>query len=314
MSTALHRAVLAGLLVCASVSGRHVPAAGLFGDSTAAPGAMPQWPVLRDATQSVLGLYGGIVSAYGVNGQLESATLLILPGGYAAPVLSSGALATFPIAYFEQPGCKGREHVSPSGDQAGLLPFPGVVYRSLSTGQPVYVPQGRQAAAVPIRSALRLDVQQGIRCEPRQQTLPLLAVETNQPTVTGMNRTGDFGPVTLGVESGAGMAGKQDRRHGAGSVSGDVGGDVETPAEPQEECSPGCLTEAVGNGSCDIACYFESCRFDGGDCTSMNREELDKALANMCSPGCNREDVGDGFCDAACRTDACNQDGGDCDR
>jgi hypothetical protein len=312
MSPTVHRIALIGLLACAIVPGRNLSALGLFDRfAEASPSAVPQWPVLRSATQSVLGLYGGIVSAYNLSGQLESATLLILPTGYTAPVLSSGAVATFPLAYFDQPGCKGREHLPVSGDNGpGLLPFPGVVYRSAASGQTVYVPQGRQPASVTIRSALHLDAQ-GIRCEPLQQSLTLLAVEPNAPAVTGMNRDGDVGPVTLGIESAAGMAGKRDRRSSPGALPENAGA-AEPLEQPQEECSPGCLAEAVGNGSCDIPCYFEACGYDGGDCTTMNKDELDAALANMCSPGCNQGDIGDGFCDAACQTDACNQDGGDC--
>lgn len=313
MSPAVHRIALIGLLVCAIVPGRDVSALGLFDRfAEASPSAVPQWPVLRSPTQSVLGLYGGIVSAYNLSGQLESATLLILPTGYTAPVLGSGAVATFPVAYFDQPGCKGREHLPTSGDNGpGLLPFPGVVYRSAASGQTAYVPQGRQPAPVSIRSALHLDMQ-GIRCEPLQQSLTLLAVEPNAPAVTGMNRDGDVGPVTLGIERAAGAAGKPDRRRDAGSVPGDSEDGVGVSDEPQEECSPGCLTAAIGNGSCDIPCYFEACGYDGGDCAAMNKDELDAALANMCSPGCNQGDIGDGFCDAACQTEACGQDGGDC--
>lgn len=315
MSPVFHRAASIGLFACAIGSSPSVPAVGLLdalGD--APPAALPQWPVLRNPSQSVQGLFGGIVSAYNVSGQLESATLLILPTGYTAPVLGNGALATFALAYFDQPGCKGREYLAPSGQQAGLLPFPGVVYRSMASGQPAYVPQGRQPASAQIRSALHLDAQQGIRCEPLQQTLPLLAAESNVTTVTGMNREGELGPLTLGIESAAGMVGKRDRRSESGAFAGGSGSEVEVLDEPQDECSPGCLTEAVGNGSCDIACYFESCRFDGGDCASLDKDELDAALANMCSPGCNQGDIGDGFCDAACQTEACGQDGGDCEQ
>lgn len=312
----LRSAVLFGLLGCAAGIGQSAQGAGLY-SSPVRPSvaAMPQWPVLRDAAQSTLGLYGGVVSAFTIGGELESATLLILPTGYTAPVLGGGGLATFNIAYFDQPGCKGREYLAPAGQQPGLLPFAGIVYRSAATGQPAYIAQGRQPASVLVRSVLHLDAQQGIRCEPLQQTLPLLSVEPNDPMVTGMNRDGEFGPVSLGIDSGAAvMAGKRDRRSPAEAVSEPPGRAEEMAEESQEECSPGCLAEAVGNGSCDIACYFESCRFDGDDCADMNREELDAALANMCSPGCSREDVGDGFCDAACRTEACSQDGGDCEQ
>lgn len=311
----LYRAVLAGLLGCAILLSKAVHAAGLLSaPANASMTAMPQWPVLRNQAQSVLGLYGGIVSAHALGGQLESATLLILPTGYMAPLLSGGALATFPVAYFDQPGCKGREYLSPSGNQSGLLPFPGAVYRSAASGQPSYIPQGRQPSPVRINSRLNLDVRQGILCESLQETLPLLAVEPNAPTVTGISRDGDLGPVTLGIESAPSVAGKRDRRGAAGAVMGASGGEADVPDQPQVECSPGCLTEVVGNGICDVACYFESCSFDGGDCAAMNKDELDKAMANMCSPGCNREDIGDGFCDVACQTPACNQDGGDCDQ
>lgn len=310
----LHRAALIGLFGCAICSSQGAHAGGLFSALADVPApAAAQWPVVRNQTQSTLGLFGGIVSAHALNGQLESATLLILPSGYAAPLLGNGNLATFPAVYFEQPKCAGREYLSPTGDHSGLLPFPGIVYRSPASGQPVYIPQGRQPASVAVKSRLKLDTQQGIRCEPFEQALTLLAVEPNAPAITGMNREGDVGVVSIGVESAPAMQGKRDRRMSVGTATG--GGETEPADAPlQEECSPGCLSEAVGNGLCDTVCYYDACQYDGGDCDTTDKNELESALANMCSPGCNREDIGDGFCDTACQTEACSQDGGDCDQ
>ncbi|HEY9199556.1 MAG TPA: LNR domain-containing protein [Gammaproteobacteria bacterium] len=308
----LHRAALIGLFGCAICLSSAVHAGGVFSSLADIPApAASQWPVLRNQSQSVLGLYGGIVTVHTLSGQSESAILLILPTGYAAPVLSNGNLATFPVLYFEQPKCAGREYLSPTGDHPGLLPLPGIVYRSPASGQPVYVPQGRQPASLQVKSRLTLNVQQGIRCESFEQTLPLLAAEPNAPAVTGMNREGDVGAVSIGVESTPVMQGKRDRRMSAGTAAS---GDETEPADAprQEECSPGCLSDAVGNGFCDTACYYDACQHDAGDCDAMDKTELENALANMCSPGCNREDIGDGFCDTACQTEACSQDGGDC--
>ena len=314
MQRTLLRILLLGALLAAA-AGQTVSAAGprLAAHDAAAP-PVPHWPVLRDRAGSVLGLHGGRVSAYTVEGQFESAALLILPTGYTAPVLNDGALATFPVAYFDRPGCKGREYLPPSADYAGLLPFPGLIYRSAASGQIMHVAQETAPGRVAAKSWLQLDAQ-GTRCEPTETVLPLLGAEPNVPAVTGMNRDGNLqGPISVAVEAGTGGVAKSLRRMPSGADGLLDDGAPAADEEPQRECSPGCLEDAVGNGVCDIPCYFESCRHDGGDCATMDQDELDKALANMCSPGCNREDIGDGFCDAACQTEACGQDGGDCDQ
>ena len=314
MQRTLVRILLLGALITVA-AGRTVSAAGpLLAAPDAAAPPIPHWPVLRDRAGSVLGLHGGRVSASTVDGQVESAALLILPTGYTAPVLNDGALATFPVAYFDRPGCKGREYLPPSADYAGLLPFPGLIYRSAASGQIMHIAQQTTPGRVAAKSRLELDAQ-GIRCEATEAVLPLLAAEPNAPAVTGMNRDGNLqGPISVAVEAGTGGAAKSLRRMRSGAVGSTLdAGTPEAAEEPQRECSPGCLEDAVGNGICDIPCYFESCRYDGGDCATMDEDELDKALANMCSPGCNREDIGDGFCDVACQTEACGQDGGDCD-
>lgn len=115
-----------------------------------------------------------------MGGQLESAALLILPTGYTAPVLNDGALATFAVAYFDRPGCKGREYLPSFGDYAGLLPFPGLIYRSAASGQIMQVAQETSLGRVGAKSRLELDAQ-GIRCEPTEAVLSLLAAEPNVP-------------------------------------------------------------------------------------------------------------------------------------
>lgn len=94
-----------------------------------------------------------------------------------------------------------------------------------------------------------------------------------------MNRDGNLqGPISITVEAGTGGAAKPLRRPPSGAADSLI--DDRKPVtdeEPQRECSPACLEDAVGNGICDVPCYFESCRHDGGDCATMDQDELNKA-------------------------------------
>ncbi len=316
------RAGVLSMLGCVSTFAYLPPAlgTGLFaalGRGADASGPTVQWPVLRNAAQEPVGLYGGLVSAYAGSGELQSATVLILPTGYVMPVLHSGETATFSVAYYDQADCKGHEYLATSGAAGSLLPARGMVYRSPVTDALTYVPKDAKTQSITVRSHWVLGVGTG-QCENSVQTQMLYASRPNETAVTGVDAVVGTGPLALTVESAplgrGGRARSEKSAEQSQSVRGvtqGLPGDAAT-LETLPECSPGCLMEAVGNGICDIACYYPACNHDGGDCATLKPEELAQELAQMCAPGCKRADIGDGFCDTACQTDACDQDGDDC--
>ncbi|KAL0225430.1 hypothetical protein RCL1_003342 [Eukaryota sp. TZLM3-RCL] len=103
---------------------------------------------------------------------------------------------------------------------------------------------------------------------------------------------------------------------------------------PVPECSPGCSSSWIGDGTCDSPCNNEDCGFDGGDCEgTTSRETPSSSTTNpwswdfttpsttssasfttsrYCSSGCFISWVGDGYCDALCNNKACAFDGGEC--
>ena len=66
-------------------------------------------------------------------------------------------------------------------------------------------------------------------------------------------------------------------------------------------CADGCSDNMVGNGVCESECVTRSCRFDGGDCASME-----------IAPGCYQIQIADGVCDQDCNNDLAYWDGWDC--
>eukprot|EP00727_Mastigamoeba_balamuthi_P003081 m51a1_g12770 putative peptidase c14 (522) ;mRNA; f:969-3355 len=98
----------------------------------------------------------------------------------------------------------------------------------------------------------------------------------------------------------------------------------------------GCPTAHIGNGHCNMLCYSEECRWDGGDCNNTKQCSPGCTVAmlanNVCDSACASKDCGydnsacstpcsaqctdamvkDGHCDTACLTPQCNFDGGDC--
>ena len=307
-------AAWAASLLCAFVASSDI-FAGPVAPSTASqpPGPAGQWPVLHDRSGRPVGLYGGIATAYSEQGERQSVALLILPSGYVAPVsVGTGSLAGFPTAFFDQPQCSGREHLAPAGEGDALLPFPGVVYRSIVSGRTAYIPKDRSPVRVQIRSRLSLHAT-GTRCDPQDRPAFLLLSEDRAGSSTGIGAGGEFGPLVIAVETATHPASRRDRGVAAGVPARPMLDAIGNDAA-REECSPGCLLEAVGNGYCDVDCYSEACSYDRSDCAAMPKSELEAALSRVCAPGCNRADVGDGFCDGACLNPACDQDGGDCDR
>lgn len=270
------------------------------------------WPVIRNNAQDELGLYGGISSAYALNGKLESVVLLILPTGYVVPLLDGGLVATYPVAYFESNNCQGNEYLPASLSGSVLLPFGGLVYRSLATSKIRFIPKYQAKKIVKVRSKLGFDRDSAVVCERVDVQLQLFSTVKNSIESSGFAERDDIGPIA--IEMNAQRAPVKAGRLPPPAESASIIQDDNKVYPPLQECSPRCLVEAVGNKSCDIECYNEACSFDGGDCASKPEAELQKELSKICSPGCFAGDIGDGFCDAACNTDSCKHDGGDCDK
>ncbi len=286
--------------------------AGLFEQKHASDPAM-QWPVVIGENLEKLGVYGGISTGYNHLGGQESAILLILPTGYIVPVLGDGDIATFPVSYFANKNCEGREYFSVTAVLPGLLPMRGMLYRSLSSNALVYVPKYRERSLISANSRLLLNQDGKQICEQVSGELQVLEVMRNSPETTGLDSERIFPRAVVEVisatpKSRTPVRPPVDRLPAGASVTAYP----DAVVDDGEECSPGCLLNALGNGSCDIECYVEACYYDQGDCDEVAPEKLEQMLSDMCSPGCFSADVDDGFCDSACNNQACQFDGGDC--
>eukprot|EP00727_Mastigamoeba_balamuthi_P014780 m51a1_g9928 putative suppressor of tumorigenicity 14 protein (1370) ;mRNA; f:13236-19712 len=63
-----------------------------------------------------------------------------------------------------------------------------------------------------------------------------------------------------------------------------------------------CPKPNIGNGHCNILCYSEECRWDGGDCNHTAQ----------CSPGCTPAMLANSVCDTECASYNCSDDNGVC--
>jgi len=307
--------IIAGAVIVASSYAALVLASGfasLFQNKQAS-GSDMQWPVVISGSLETLGLYGGISTAYNHLGGQESAILLILPTGYIVPVLGDGEIATFPVSYFTKKACEGREYLPVSAPLPGLLPMRGMLYRSLSSNALVYAPRHKESARISVNSRLVFNQEGAIVCEQLSSELQVLEVMRNSPETTGVDSDRIFPRAVVEVVSATpgsqAIALPSGERLPGGTSETAYPDDMD---DDQEACSPGCLLNALGNGSCDIECYVEACYYDQGDCDEVAPEKLEQMLSDMCSPGCFSADVGDGYCDSVCNNQACQFDGGDC--
>ena len=79
-----------------------------------------------------------------------------------------------------------------------------------------------------------------------------------------------------------------------------------------DDCAPGCPWERIGDSWCEIACYSETCNWDGGDCDEKYGVAGEGDIS-ICAPGCQNSMIGDGNCDHTClRSSNCQNDAGDC--
>ena len=269
-----------------------------------------QWPVIVNKEGEYLGLYGGISTGYNRNGEIEGAMLLITHTGYIAPILNRGGIALIPSLYFKNVGCAGNEYLPATIKLHGTSLYRGMVYRSLSSSNLGYIPKQSDSKTVKTHSRLRINSSGKAECDESEEVLEVYELMRNSTEITGIDAHNNYDLVAVVIE--------EDKRPSRSSaISSDLNSDryadnSESTDIPQEECSPACLTDAVGNGSCDIECYVESCFYDKGDCDNLSPEELQMKLSTICSPGCNMDDIGDGYCDTPCDNQNCQFDGGDC--
>jgi len=272
-----------------------------------------QWPVVINGSNVILGIYGGISPAYNQAGAQESAILVILQSGYIVPILDNGDISTFPVAYFVEDKCEGREYFPVSAPLPGSLLVRGMMYRSVASKNLLYIPKHEESTEILASSRLFLNQNGVVECEKSSSRVRVLEAIHNSPEITGVYTENIFHKVSVAVDSlrGRSQAKNNHPNDEPLSTSGDA--DYSDDAGySQEECSPGCLLNTVGNGSCDTECYVEACSYDQGDCVAVDPVKLQKMLSDMCSPGCFSADIGDSFCDSACNTQACQLDGGDC--
>jgi len=307
--------VIAGAVIVASSYAAPVFSSGFSGifQNKHASGSGMQWPVVVGENLETLGVYGGISTAYNHLGGQESAILLILPTGYIVPILGNGEIATFPVSYFVNKNCEEHEYLPVSAPLPGLLPMRGMIYRSLSSNALVYVSKHKERTLLSASSRMLLN-QAGTRvCEQLSSELQVLEVMRNSPETTGVDSDRIFPQAFVEVVNATPKS-----QTTATPPGGSLPGGASETAFPddvdddREACSPGCLLNALGNGSCDIECYVEACYYDQGDCDEVAPEKLEQMFSDMCSPGCFSSDVGDGYCDSVCNNQACQFDGGDC--
>ena len=274
-----------------------------------------QWPVVKNGSNEILGIFGGISPAHNQDGGQESATLAILESGYIIPILENGSIATFPVVYFTEEECEGREYYPVSGPLPvpGLLPVRGLIYSSLVSKSLVYISRHEESVEILAGSRLSMNENGNIECVKLSNRLRVLEAIRNSTEITGVSNDNKFHLVSVDVGS---LRNKQQvKNNPASNELLNIPGDADYLDDAdilQEECSPGCLLDSVGNGNCDTECYVEACFHDQGDCEAVDPVKLQKMLSDMCSPGCFSADIGDSFCDAACNTQACQFDDGDC--
>jgi hypothetical protein len=275
-------------------------------------------PLIKNAEKQTVGAFGGISSAYSVGGNYQSALLAILPTGYLLPILDGGDVATFPVSYFSQDACKGEQYLPLTVPSGGLQPSSGLIFRALLTSELVFIPKYQTAISVKIKSMAGFGKNNAATCSSFPLSVRAFSVKKNDSVVTDYSAINVGGAVAIEMQAitqSAAAVGKTEKRNRLFDRAENDGSavskaDVET--DSPQECSVGCPADAVGNKTCDTACYVDACSFDSGDCDKEDKKELEKTMAGMCSPGCFAPDTGDGFCDTACNTTACEFDKGDC--
>jgi hypothetical protein len=271
------------------------------------------WPVIVNSDHEKLGLFGGITSGYNVNGDLESAMLLVSSTGYLAPILNSGSIASLSKSYFQQKKCGGQEYLPATITLKGSSPYRGMVYHSLSSDNLVYIPKQSHTKTIKTRSRLTLVHGGQIVCDDLVEEVEVYEAIHNAPESTEIDASNSYDLATVIIEDARSAPDHESVSSAIRSQQiADQVNESSLIETVQEECSTGCLADALGNGVCDAECYVESCYYDKGDCDSLPQNELQMMLSRFCSPGCDRSEIGDGFCDASCNTDACQHDGGDC--
>ncbi len=259
----------------------------------------------------LVGLYGGLMPVTSIQGETINAIVVITRTGYVLPMTPQGDIGLFRSVYFAGEDCYGDEYLSPVADSWGSAPLAGLIYRSLVTAQIRYIPQYGAAVSIDVKSRMYFDNQSILKCEALDRAIGVLQSDENDPAITGYRqRQTEQSAIALRIPENTGRQGGSLRQRLVNSAS--LGLDLKEDLPEQQECSPGCLLEDMGNDVCEISCYVEACYFDSGDCSNETAEFLEEGLAQMCSPGCFLDDLDDSFCDQACDNSACEFDRGDC--
>jgi len=271
-----------------------------------------EWPLVVNEDNENLGLFGGLSSGYNQNGDLEITMLFISSAGYIAPILNSGGIATVSVSYFQNKDCSGPEFQSATIIMPGFSPYRGMVFRSLATNNLGYIQKNERSEKIKTQSHLKLGHGGLVECEESIVEIEAYEVIHNNSELTGIDMKQNYGLASVAGRDVSHVSGGK-RNSSEYEISGDGdNNDDDVNGIAQEECSPACLTNTLGNGVCDIECYVESCYFDKDDCNTLAPDELQMKLSRICSPGCDIGDIGDGFCDKPCNTQTCQHDGGDC--
>ena len=262
---------------------------------------------VQDGLSNNLGVFAGIVQVQDGGDLFRSAYLILSPQGYMMPLLAEGEVAVVEPVYFKTSDCSGAEYVHDSSKQPVFTALPGTVFQGGLGEMLVYIPTGSAPLPMTMRSFIGRENKPV--CTSGELTGLFYKLKINNEAITGHNKTLFPGPITLFSTDHDRSKIRASRNQTGFADPAGVDADV---MDYQEECSPGCLSEDISNGICDIACWTPACGYDSGDCDTLPQSELEEKLRSICSPGCFAEDIRDGFCDVYCNVELCNFDGGDC--
>lgn len=257
-----------------------------------------------------LGQLTGRVSAYDADGNMQGALGVLSPQGYFADLLPDGRLGQVLALVYAKPACAGPAAIEVGSVMGGPLPVPGYVFAFGAPARIHAVPAGATARDLAVVS-VRERTAEGYRCVARAGRAQVYAVEDNRAEQTGIAAR-ISGPLRLRAqETSASQVATLDHAATMPRVDDETGAGGEVP-KGTPQCSAGCYTSYIGDGTCESECANSLCSFDGGDCSKEFVAKARAYEATLCAPACGADNLGDGFCDSACNVSACQFDHGDC--
>jgi hypothetical protein len=266
-----------------------------------------------DERGNKLGTFAGLEPATAINGETVGAVTTITATGYILQIAGDGEIGLLTPTWFAGEGCSGDEYLPPFGNGGNAPPLSGTVYRSMASGQLRYIERFAKPSTVKLKSRMLFAEDKALNCETMDGALLAFTTNENDPATTGYkDRFEATAAIAIRPGSASARPDKKDssilnalRSSGTPEMTGS---DL-----PQVfECSPGCGTQNLGDGACNMLCYNDACGFDGGDCNDKPQDEIETELAKFCAPGCSISDLEDGFCDQSCNVSECEYDRGDC--